>query len=109
MIFFVEKFYILTGTPGRFTYNGNEYNDTYDFDLHYYGARFMDPSLGRFITVDPVKDFLNPYSYVGSNPSSPLPLEAGVGCLIIYALASGCRIRLRRTILTHPQKASQSC
>jgi len=28
----------------------------------------MDPSLGRFITADPVKDFLNPYSYVGNNP-----------------------------------------
>jgi hypothetical protein len=28
----------------------------------------MDPSSGRFITPDPVRDFYNPYSYVGNNP-----------------------------------------
>jgi RHS repeat-associated protein len=58
----------LTGTPGRFTYNGNEFDDEYGFDLYYYGARYMDPALGRFTTPDPVKDFINPYSYVRNNP-----------------------------------------
>ena len=28
----------------------------------------MDPALGRFTTPDPVKDFVNPYSYVRNNP-----------------------------------------
>ena len=28
----------------------------------------MDPSSGRFITPDPVRDFYNPYSYVHNNP-----------------------------------------
>ena len=54
----------VTGSPGRFTYNGNELDDEYGFDLYYYGARYMDPSAGRFITPDPIKDFMNPYSYV---------------------------------------------
>ena len=58
----------LTGSPGRFTYNGNEFDDDYGFDLYYYGARYMDPALGRFTTPDPVKDFINPYSYVANNP-----------------------------------------
>jgi RHS repeat-associated protein len=58
----------LTGSPGRFTYNGNEFDDEYGFDLYYYGARYMDPALGRFTTRDPVKDFINPYSYVRNNP-----------------------------------------
>ena len=26
----------VTGTPGTFTYNGNEYDDEYDFDLYYF-------------------------------------------------------------------------
>ncbi|MCB9747816.1 MAG: fibronectin type III domain-containing protein [Candidatus Omnitrophica bacterium] len=43
--------------------------------LYYYGARYYDPSLGRFITADgivqnPVGDpqTFNRYSYVGNNP-----------------------------------------
>jgi len=31
-------------------------------------ALFMDPTTGRFITPDPIKDYLNQYSYVGNNP-----------------------------------------
>ncbi len=58
----------LTGSPGRYTYNGNEFDDEYGFDLYYYGARYMDPVLGRFTTPDPVRDFVNPYSYVRNNP-----------------------------------------
>ncbi len=58
----------MTGAPGRFTYNGKELDDEYGFDLYYYGARYMDPITGRFTTPDPVKDFLNPYSYVGNKP-----------------------------------------
>ncbi len=58
----------LTGSPGRFTYNGNELDDEYGFDLYYYGARYMDPALGRFTTPDPIRDFVNPYSYVRNNP-----------------------------------------
>jgi len=28
----------------------------------------MDQAVGRFISPDPVKDFINPYSYVSNNP-----------------------------------------
>jgi len=45
----------LTGSPGRFTYNGNEFDDEYGFDLYYYGARYMDPVLGRFTITDPMR------------------------------------------------------
>ena len=30
----------------------------------------MDPALGRFTTPDPVRDFVNPYSYVRNNPAN---------------------------------------
>ena len=58
----------VAGTPGAHTYTGKEYDDEWEFDLYYYGARYMDPALGRFISPDPINDFLNPYSYVGNNP-----------------------------------------
>jgi len=32
------------------------------------GARFYDPDLGRFLQVDPAREFWNSYSYVGNNP-----------------------------------------
>ena len=36
--------------------------------LHYNFHRYYDPSLGRYITEDPVRDGLNWYAYAGSNP-----------------------------------------
>jgi RHS repeat-associated protein len=36
--------------------------------LYYFGARFYDPEVGRFISVDPNKDGMNWYSYCGNNP-----------------------------------------
>jgi RHS repeat-associated protein len=36
--------------------------------LVYFGARFYDPEVGRFITVDPGKDGLNWYAYCDNNP-----------------------------------------
>jgi len=32
------------------------------------GARFYDPDLGRFLQVDPAREYFNSYSYVGNNP-----------------------------------------
>ena len=36
-------------------------------DLYYFGARYYDSDLGRFTSVDPVKEN-EPYSYVRNNP-----------------------------------------
>ncbi len=58
----------MSGTNERFSFTGKEYVEEYGFNLYYYGARFMDPVLGRFVTPDPLPDYLNPYSYVGNNP-----------------------------------------
>jgi len=35
--------------------------------LYYFGARYYDPNVGRFTSVDPVKDN-HAYAYVGNNP-----------------------------------------
>lgn len=36
--------------------------------LYYFGARFYDPKLGRFINQDPARDGLNWYMYCSNNP-----------------------------------------
>lgn len=36
--------------------------------LYYYGARFYDPTIGRFISLDPAMDGLNWYAYAHNNP-----------------------------------------
>ena len=55
----------------KYTYNSKELDST---GLHYYGARYYDSSIGRFISVDPVSgnifnpQRLNRYSYTLNNP-----------------------------------------
>jgi len=36
--------------------------------LYYYGARYYDSSLAKFVSPDPIREYLNPYSYVLNNP-----------------------------------------
>ncbi|GEM_PF-2583278 len=56
----------------RYTYTGKELDDS--TGLYYYGARYYDSSLGRFISSDPVQGSvysgqrLNRYTYVMNNP-----------------------------------------
>jgi RHS repeat-associated protein len=47
----------------RFSFTGKEK----DFDLHYFGARYYDSNLGKFISVDPIPGELS-YGYVMNNP-----------------------------------------
>jgi len=49
-----------------FRYAG-EYTDS-ETGMIYLRARYYDPSLGRFISEDPIKDGLNWYAYCGGNP-----------------------------------------
>jgi len=50
-------------TNNRFSFTGKEL----DQDLYYFYARYYDPELGRFTSVDPVEEN-HPYSYVENNP-----------------------------------------
>ena len=56
----------------RYLYTGKEYDRMHGLNLYDYGARFYDPSLGRFTTVDPMAEkyySLSPYVYCGNNPT----------------------------------------
>jgi RHS repeat-associated protein len=55
----------------KYTYNGKERDET---GLYYYGARYYDPAIGRFVTRDPLigtkesPQTLNRYVYCINNP-----------------------------------------
>ncbi len=53
----------------RFRYTGREWDE--ETGLYYYRARYYDPTLGRFISGDPIgfKGGVNFYGYVGNNPA----------------------------------------
>ena len=60
------------------TYNGGQYDNAYKFNgkelddatqMYYYGARYYDPRISIFVSLDPlVEQTFEPYSYVGNNP-----------------------------------------
>jgi RHS repeat-associated protein len=56
----------ITGDPGRFTFTEKEQDDA--SGLYYFGARYYDPTTGRFISPDPIPSYTNPYSYCANNP-----------------------------------------
>ena len=59
-----------TSLPGNFVpeklYTGQRWDHA--ARLYYYGARFYDPTIASFLTLDPVRQHMNPYAYVGWNP-----------------------------------------
>ena len=57
----------LTAPPtGKVTENftGKERDD--ETELNYFGARYLDPMLGMWISVDPMRQFVSPYLYAGN-------------------------------------------
>jgi RHS repeat-associated protein len=38
--------------------------------LYYFSARWLDPEVGRFVSVDPVKSWFHPYALAAGNPNA---------------------------------------
>jgi len=74
----------------KLLYTGQRFES--DSSLYYYGARFYDPRIARFVTEDPVREYMNPYAYVAWNPvkfTDPTGMFGLVGLSIALALNAG--------------------
>jgi RHS repeat-associated protein len=60
----------------KYGYTGKEQDGS---DLIYFGARYYDPEMGRFMSVDPVGAGDNWYAYCNDNPVSMLILRGWIG------------------------------
>jgi RHS repeat-associated protein len=59
------------GKTTQYMYNGKELQEDFNLDWYDYGARMYDPSLSRFMTVDPLTEWhfnATPYHYCFNNP-----------------------------------------
>ena len=83
--------------PNRYKLSGNEEQVDFDFDVYDFNARFYDPTLGRFMNIDPLADkrlSITPYNYVQNNPILRVdPL----GTVDDYNIYSDGRIEVLRT------------
>lgn len=73
-----------------YQYNGKELNEAFDLDWANYGARFYDPSIGRFTGVDPISDQfpeLSTYNYASNDPIKNIDLHGLQGIRADMAFA----------------------
>ena len=59
------------GDPATFTFTNKQLDQDGGLDWYYFGARFYDAEVGRFLGVDPLAGkypALNPYHYTKNNP-----------------------------------------
>ena len=63
---FGEMVELTPPATGKVTENftGKEHDD--EIALDYFGARYLDPMLGMWTSVDPMRQFASPYLYVGN-------------------------------------------
>lgn len=55
-------------TANEHLYQGKELDEELGLDWYYFDARYYDPQTGRFISLDPARQFASGYSGMGNNP-----------------------------------------
>jgi RHS repeat-associated protein len=75
--------------PERMSFTHKELDSESSFDKYYLGARFYDPTTGRFLATDAASQFPNTYAYGGSNPVLGQDPDGNFWIFLIGALAGG--------------------
>ena len=68
----------ISGTENRYRYNGKELNTELGLNWYDYGFRWYDPSMARFVSVDPLAEdffYLTTYQYAGNTPIQAIDLD----------------------------------
>ncbi|MBU0476037.1 MAG: hypothetical protein KKF62_17965 [Bacteroidetes bacterium] len=79
-----------TGADEKFT--GKELDNDNDERMYYFGARYLDSDLGKWLSVDPLADKypgLSSYSYAGCNPINRYDPDGKAFNLITGAIGAG--------------------
>ncbi len=64
---------VASGDESAYQYSGKERDANTGLD--YFGARYYDASIGRWLSVDPLHQDYSPYTYTGDNPVSRVDLN----------------------------------
>jgi len=81
---------VATGLPNKFT--GKERDDDFGLNWDYFGARYYDPEIARWLAVDPLEEkypTLNPYNYTANNPLAFIDLDGAE----IYDTKTGAEVK----------------
>ena len=88
---FGEQVQLLPHDLAKVTENftGKEHDD--EIALDYFGARYLDPMLGLWISVDPKRQFSSPYLYAGNgmNPVNVIDPDGNWGWLAWIFIGTG--------------------
>ena len=70
------------------------------YEVNYFGARYLDPMLGLWISVDKVRQFDSPYTYVKNNPVIGVDPDGNVGLFWFTVIAVGTAVSVNSCINT---------
>ena len=89
---FGEQIELTPPSTGKVTENftGKEKDD--ETQLNYFGARYLDPMLGMWISVDPMRQFASPYLYAG-NGYNPINVKDEKGNYLVRKVGDSYEIK----------------